>query len=181
VDGKGQAALWAATIAACATIAGYLFNQSLARRERKARAFAEALSDLRRYQDFPFKIWRRSTADADSRQRLSEEQSAIGIQVRFHLVWLQIDSPVVGEAYQSLWNVVRPARRANRLIAWTTPPRIHDRDMAAEPRFQQAVGWPEMALCIRAMRNELSFLAPLRRRHLRRLIREQAQRMAPAP
>ena len=172
---SAQAALWAASIAACASVSGFLLNQWYSRRERKAKAFAEALAAMRQYQNFPFAVWRRSACDAATRDRFSEEQSRIGTQVRFHLVWLQIDSPVVGEAYEALWNAVRPRRYENRIAAWRAPPHTRDERMGEDPPFHRNLGGPETVLCIRAMRNELSILAPLHRRARRAEIREHVR------
>jgi hypothetical protein len=178
---SAQAVLWAASIAACASVSGFLLNQWLARRERKAKAFADALTAMRRYQNFPFRVWQRSTADAATRDRFSKEQSTIGVDVRFHLVWLQIDSPVAGEAYEALWNAVYPRRLDNRHAAWKATPHTCDEGMGLDPPFHRHLGQPETALCIRAMRNELSIMAPLHRRALRREIRDHVQTMAAAP
>jgi hypothetical protein len=133
IDTAVQAAAVAATIAAGATVSGYLLNQSRARSERRAKAFADAMAAMRRYQDFPHRVWRRSISDAAARDRFSEEQSLAGRDVRFHLVWLAIDSPVVGEAFEQLWTVVHQARLFNRDLAWSSPPRATDLDLVGEP------------------------------------------------
>jgi hypothetical protein len=177
-----EAAAVASAIAAGATVSGYLLTQSRARRERKATAFAEALTAVRRYQDFPYKVLRRTDDDPETRTRLGDEQTATGIQIQFHLVWLQVDAPTVSKAFEDLWTVVHAERQKNYRIAWNTPPRTTAAGMAEPNPFRHEVASPEMQLCILAMRNELLLLAPLRRRRIRRLIREQAaRREAKAP
>jgi len=180
-DANVQAAIWAAAIAAGATVSGYLLNQSRSRRERKATVFAEALTALRRYQDFPYKIWRRPAEDAQTRMLMADEQSEASRQVRFHLVWLQIDSPIVGEAFSALWRISQPARLANLDLAWQSGPITQDAQMAGPLPFQPEAAEPEMDLCITAMRSELSLLAPLHRRRIRRLLSEQSDRRAIQP
>jgi hypothetical protein len=69
----------------------------------------------------PAPVWRRSVSDATARDQFSKEQSLGGRAVRFHLVWLKIDSPVVGEAFEQLWTVVHCARLFNRDLARSSP------------------------------------------------------------
>jgi hypothetical protein len=169
-----QAAISGATVAALATVFGYLFNQARARRERKAKAFAKAMAAMRRFYDFPHKVWRRSVSDAATRDRLSEERSRGSRAVRFHLIWLKIESPVVGEAYEQLWTVVHRARLHNANLAWASPPRATDRDLVGEPPcFVRKAGTEETDLCILAMRNELSWWPGLRRPRIRRALETQ--------
>lgn len=181
IDPAVQAAAVASTIAAGATVSGYLLNQSRTRRERRATAFAEALTVLRRYQDYPYKIWRRTGDDPDTRAALADEQNATGMATSFQHSWLQVDAPVVGEAYRALLDVARRERQASYETAWQSPPIRDAKGMAARPPFQRRGSDPELKLCILAMRNEMSLLAPLRRRRIRRLIREQVERRTVTP
>jgi hypothetical protein len=182
IDPAVQAAALASTIAAGATVSGYLLTQSRARRERKATAFAQALTSARRYQDFPYRVWRRQADDAETRARLAEEQTASGMEINFHLAWLQVDAPVVGEAFKELTEVLADERREGYVAAWQSPLISDGAGMAARPAFRRHSADPELELCIMAMRNELSLLAPLHRRRIRRLVRRQAeQRATPQP
>jgi hypothetical protein len=176
MNAETPAAIWAAAIAACATLAGYLFNQSRIRRERRATAFADAMAAMRDYEDFPFSVWRRTNCDDATRARLDTRRSKNGRAVRRHRVWLRIEAPVVGEAYEQLWRAVRQAYSTNLSLAWAAPPRTCDQLMIGEPPdFVRAPGLEETELCIRAMRNELSLLPMLRRPHLRELLSEHAR------
>ena len=94
MDASIQAAIWGGTIAAMATVTGYLANQALARRERKATSFANALTAMDRYEDYPYRVWRRVSDDSETMTRLTDEWSAAGMAVKFHLAWLEVDSPV---------------------------------------------------------------------------------------
>jgi hypothetical protein len=178
VDPAVQAAILASAIAAGATVSGYLVTQSRARKERRATVFAEALTALRRYQDFPYKIWRRTDDGPETRARLLEEQSVTGMQTNFHLSWLQVDAPVVGEAFESLVAAVRTERRANYHHAWQSPPITDSSALGVPPPFQRHGAEPELQLCLLAMRNEMSLLAPLRRRRIRERIQVQARTRA---
>lgn len=175
VDATVQAAVLASTIAAGGTVAGYLANQSRSRRERKATAFAEALTAVRQFYDFPYKVWRRTDDGPETRARLSDEHSATATQATFQLAWLQVDSPVVGEAYQAVIDAMRDERRANYALAWQTPPIADAADLGRRPPFLRGSSEREMQLCLLAMRNELSLLGPARRRRVRRLVRAQVQ------
>jgi len=170
-----QAAVLASAIAAGGTVAGYLANQSRTRRDRKATAFAEALTAVRRYHDFAHKVWRRPDDSTETRTRLSDEQSITATQATFQLTWLQVDSPTVGEAYQALMDALSDERRSNYATAWQSTPITDPADLGNRPPFRRGGSAREMELCILAMRNELSVLAPLRRRGIRRLIRAQVQ------
>jgi hypothetical protein len=177
IDPAVQAAAVASVVAAGATVSGYLLNQSRARRERRATAFANALAAIRDYENFPFTVWRRTADDAATRDRLWEVQSRDGSAVRRHRVWLKIESPMVGEAYDRLWRVVRHARAINLSLAWSSPPRTSDQLMIGEPLgFVREPGLAETELCIQAMRNELSLIPTLRRPHLRRRLDQQQRR-----
>ena len=173
VDPTVQAAVLASGIAAGATVSGYLANQSRARRERKATAFAEALTSLRRYQDFPFKVWRRLDDSPETLARLAAEHSDTGMQNNFQLSWLLVDAPVVGEAFRALTEAVKDERRANYTLAWQSPPITAPAALAEVPPFQRHGPDTELELCLWAMRNELSLLGPLRRRRIRRAVRAQ--------
>ncbi|MFZ0160565.1 MAG: hypothetical protein WAL50_16175 [Kineosporiaceae bacterium] len=166
MDASIQAAIWGGTIAAMATVTGYLANQALARRERKATSFANALTAMDRYEDYPYRVWRRVSDDSETMTRLTDEWSAAGMAVKFHLAWLEVDSPVVGMAYRLLYDAVRPSRIANRNAAWNAPPRQHGNDMAAEPPLTWSDSSAAKALCLASMRNEIGPLSRLRHRSL---------------
>jgi hypothetical protein len=105
-----------------------------------------------------------------------------GMQTNFHAAWLQVDAPLVGEAFQTLAAVVKQERRVNNDLAWQSPPITDDAGMVTRPAFERRSADVELELCIKAMRNELSLLAPLRRRRIRRTIQAQvARRTAAVP
>jgi hypothetical protein len=176
VNVAGSAALWAAMVAALATLAGYLLAQSRARRERKAAMYAQALAAMQRFQELPYGIWRRPASTPEIRAALGTEISEAISQVAFHQALLRMDSEVVGTAYTDLWSQARRACRANRALAWRSPLIESDEAMADSPPF---VGHdesdPERALCILAMRRELSVAGLLARRRTRRRLDRQRQ------
>ena len=167
MDVSIQAAIWGGTIAAVVSVIGYVTNQTLARRERKATSFANALTAMDRYEDFPYKVWRRTGDDVETLTRLMDEWSTAGMAVKFHLAWLEVDTPVVGTAYRLLYDIVRPSRIANRNAAWSTPPRRQGSDLEAEPPLVWSDSGAAKSICLAAMRNELSPVAMIRRRRLR--------------
>ena len=167
MDASVQAALWGGTIAAIVSVIGHLTNQSLARRERKATSFADALTAMDRYEDLPYKIWRRTSDDVEMMTRLMDEWSAAGMAVKFHLAWLEVDTPVVGAAYRLLYETVRPSRITNRNTAWNSSPRRQGSDLAADPPLVSPDSRVAKELCLSAMRNELRPTALVWRRRLR--------------
>ena len=54
----------AALIAALVAVAGYMVTQAQARRERKAKEFADALAAVEEYLEAPYRIRRRQAATA---------------------------------------------------------------------------------------------------------------------
>ena len=143
------------------------------RRERRAKVYAEALAAMRRFQEVPYKVWRRPASDAKTRAEIGQEHSDATAGVAYHQVLLRMDSEVVGAAYWDLWSQVRVTRKANRVLAWKSPVITSDEAMAENPPFERDDADVELELCLLAMRREMSLLGPLLRRDTRRRLQYQ--------
>lgn len=100
------------TIAGAVTgvVVTYALNQRAGRRERQARAFAEALAAIEDCANMPYRIQRRQP---EARHEISVELDKIQSRIAFQHAWLQIEAPEVAAAYDRL--VAQPeARPGNR-------------------------------------------------------------------
>src|SRR5690349_2585207 len=84
----------------------YGLSQRAGRRERQAKAFAEALTAIEDYANMPYRIRRRLDTDA-ARHEISADLDKIQSQIAFQHAWLQIEAPEVAVAYDLL---IRAAR-----------------------------------------------------------------------
>ena len=96
-----------AVITAAAT---YGLNQRAARRERLARAFAEALTAIEDYAQMPYRI-RRRPGTLEARNQISMELSYIQSRIAFQHSWLHIEAAEVGLQMKEAWT--RPAPTAD--------------------------------------------------------------------
>ena len=110
VDGGISFADWVAAVGACLTFAAvviaaltYWQAQQQGRRERRAKAFAEALQAVEEYMEGPYRIRRRPDEDEAGRWQITESLSAVKARVSFHQAWLQTEGlDEVCDAYESL-------------------------------------------------------------------------------
>jgi hypothetical protein len=151
---------WIAFGGVLVALAGYFFHHHQARRERKMRAFADALGAIAEYQELPYRVRRRQASDAATRATIAERVSDIQVKVAFHLAWLEIESEAVAAAYRTLVAAARRESGAHMSAAWAEPV------LADDPTMNLGTGYvsPETdearAECLRRMR---AHLAPVRR------------------
>ncbi|WP_063768163.1 hypothetical protein [Streptomyces xanthophaeus] len=69
----------------------YSLNQRALRRERRSKAFAEALTAVEEYLEMPYRI-RRRPSSADIRRGLTDEAISLLARMAFHHAWLQIEA-----------------------------------------------------------------------------------------
>ncbi|WP_433788791.1 hypothetical protein [Actinoplanes sp. CA-252034] len=114
----------------------YALNQRAARRERRARAFGEALSVIEDYAEMPYRI-RRRTGSVDGRQQLTEEVSRIYSRLAFHQALLDIEAPAVAAAYRHLANEAKAEVGEQMKAAWQKPLRTSDGEMNLEKHYDR--------------------------------------------
>ncbi|GIE80496.1 hypothetical protein Aph02nite_64460 [Actinoplanes philippinensis] len=142
----------------------YALNQRAARRERRARAFGEALSVIEDYAEMPYRI-RRRTGSVDGRQQLTEEVSRIYSRLAFHQALLDIEAPAVAAAYRHLANEAKSEVGEQMKAAWQKPLRTSDAEMNLEKHYDRSRVDTARDRCVLTMRAALgrgAFPAPAR-------------------
>ncbi|RDI66838.1 hypothetical protein [Nocardia pseudobrasiliensis] len=166
-----------AVIAASAALTGYVVNQMAARRERRSKAYAEALRTIRQYQEVPYRVVRRLDSSAATRTALDRQHGEIISGIGFHLGWLELESPETAAAYRALWERCRTFGRVYRKWAWQQPLVSEDVQMAITLPFRYDIK-PELDVCIQAMRADIQFFGWSTRRTARRQSTALATRRA---
>lgn len=146
---------WIALGGVLVALAGYFFHNHQARRERKMRAFADALGAVAEYQELPYRIRRRQGADAATRAAIAERVSDIQVKVAFHLAWLEIESVAVADAYRGLVAAARREAGAHMSAAWQEPVLADDAAMSLGTGYASPETDAARAACLSAMRGHL--------------------------
>lgn len=110
-------------------IFGYLHASRMARRERMAQTLAQAINAVGDYQDLPYRVRRRPSAEPTVRNNLAERISDIHSRLDFHSAWLRITTPGVATAYDRLVTDVREEAGVHIKDAWLQPIIKHDQEM----------------------------------------------------
>jgi hypothetical protein len=116
----------------------YGLNQRAGRRERQARAFAEALTVIEEYAMMPYRIRRRRNTP-EARNEISVELDKIQSRIAFQHAWLQIEAAEVAVAYDFLVRAARSEAGQQMKDAWTRPSPTLDEEMSlggALPRVE---------------------------------------------
>jgi hypothetical protein len=140
--------------AALTALLTYALNQRSARRERRARAFGEALSVIEDYAEMPYRI-RRRTGSVEARQQLTEEVSRIYSRLAFHQALLDIEAPKVAAAYRLLANEAKAEVGEQMKAAWQKPLRTTDADMNLEHHYDRDRVDAARDRCVATMRASL--------------------------
>jgi hypothetical protein len=136
---------------------------------------------MRKLQEVPYGIWRRSGSDGETRERLGQSHGDAASAVRYHLVLLQLEAPLAAEAYYDLWIQTRRRAPIFRAWAWSRPPIAADPEMEITAPFRYDFD-AELDLAVRVVRYELQFLrSPWMRRSLRRKMIELRERRSSDP
>jgi hypothetical protein len=145
----------AALIAALVAVAGYMLTQAQARRERRAREFADALAAVADYLEAPYRIRRRQAATPEAREALTSALSDLQARIALHRAWLQVEAPAVGHAYEALVFAARSEAGAQMAEAWNAAPLTSDTDMNLKVAYPHPNSDAERAKVIAAMRQHL--------------------------
>ncbi|GAA2628463.1 hypothetical protein [Paractinoplanes durhamensis] len=140
--------------AALVALLTYGLNRRAARRERRARAFGEALSVIEDYAEMPYRIRRRS-GTLDGRQELTDEVSRIYSRLAFHQALLDIEAPAVAAAYRQLANEAKAEVGAQMKTAWQRPLRTTDAEMNLEKHYDRVRVDAARDHCVATMRAAL--------------------------
>jgi hypothetical protein len=154
-------------VAATVALIGYWSNQYIKRRDIKIQMYAEALQAIHEYEELPYAIRHRRGSDSEIRSALAEKMSNVFAKINYHQTLLNMDSPVVGTAYEHLFIRTRQHGGPFRREAWNTRPVTSDEEMpgGAYYPYDNKV---EMDACLMAMRRELAPWGWVLRRGTRR-------------
>lgn len=144
-------AILGATITATLT---HFLNQRSARRERQARAFAEALAVIEEYAELPYRI-RRRRPTAEARHDLTEQISRLQSRIAFHQGWLRIEAPGVAACYEQLVRAAERQAGGQMKEAWAHPPAIGDTGMNLGTAYPRTEIDQARDRCVAAMRRDL--------------------------
>jgi hypothetical protein len=122
--------------AALTALLTYALNRRAARRERRARAFGEALSVIEEYAEMPYRI-RRRTGTLEGRNHLTEEVSRIYSRLAFHQALLDIEALEVAAAYRLLTDEAKAEVGEQMRAAWQKPLRTTDDEMNLEEHYDR--------------------------------------------
>ncbi|WP_203828133.1 hypothetical protein [Actinoplanes palleronii] len=140
--------------AALVALLTYALNRRVARRDRRALAFGEALSVIEDYAEMPYRIRRRS-GTLDGRQQLTEEVSRIYSRLAFHQALLDIEAPAVAAAYRLLANEAKAEVGEQMKVAWQKPVRTTDPEMNLEEHYTRVRVDVARDHCVAVMRAAL--------------------------
>lgn len=148
----------AALIAAIVAVTGYLLSQAQARKERRAREFAQALATVEEYLEAPYRVRRRQASTPGTRDALANALSDLQARIAHHRAWLHVEAPAVGHAYDALVQAARSEAGTQMTEAWNSAPLTSDTDMNLKVAYQHPSSDAERANVIAVMRRNLSYL-----------------------
>ncbi|PWR12622.1 hypothetical protein DKT69_23415 [Micromonospora sicca] len=132
----------------------YTLNQSAARRERQAKAFAEALNAVEDYAEMPYRVRRRRDTP-EARYDLTDEVSKIQSRLAYHQALLQIEAPEVAASYATLVRATKIQAGGQMRQAWQQPVLTTDADMNLQVRYPRDQIDAARGACIATMRAAL--------------------------
>jgi hypothetical protein len=174
VDPSAWVILSTGILAALVALIGYLLSQLANRNDRKIRLYAEALTAVHEYEELPYRI-RRRTSNLQSGAAVAERVDDVLTKVLFHRAWLQLDSEVVGIAFQDLVAQTGKQGGPYRAEAWSKPAVASDGDFDVRDRYIFD-NEPELRLCLLAMRRDLLLRNLFLRGSTKRLLAEQRRK-----
>ncbi|MFF1511214.1 hypothetical protein [Streptomyces sp. NPDC058326] len=147
-------ALIVPAVALVGVYATYALNQRAARRERRAKTFAEALTAVEEYLEMPYRIRRRHNSP-EARRDLTDQVSSLLARMAFHHAWLQIEASAVAEPYAAFVSAARAEAGVHMSEAWRQPPIEADSGMNLGQAYARDQSTAARAACIDAMRANL--------------------------
>ena len=124
-----SAAVVASVLALAGVLATVAANQYLARQDRLRKDFAEALAAVERYAELPYRVLRRQTSDAETRERLSDAIHEVQQDLLFHRSWVRVQDAHAADTYDALVGAARREAGQAMTRAWGTDPIASDEGM----------------------------------------------------
>ena len=146
----------AAVVTGLVAIATFRAERRLARSERLATAFAQAIQAVEDYMEAPYRIRRRPARDAQIRFALTSHVSEIQSRIAFHQAWMAVDASSVAVPYQRLVEAARVEAGVQMSYAWRGPATRADKDVPMGVRQPHPLSTEAKTACLTAMRIELN-------------------------
>lgn len=128
-DSAAWATIITGVVAVLVFLLGYILQRRQARRDERAKMFAEALQAVEDYLEAPYLI-RRRDGSATARMDLVRHISNIQSRIEFHRAWLTIHTaPVVHQAYDAFVVAAKKESGPQMTIEWRSRPTHRDRDV----------------------------------------------------
>lgn len=151
----GAATILAAVIAALVVVVGYFVQQSFVRRERRARAYSEAVRAVEDYMEAPFLILRRDGTVVTQRQ-ITDKISDIQSRIAYHQAELSIyASSDIASAYSELVLAARKEAGSAMTAAWNAKPVRRGRAVPLGSRFSRARSDTALHALLALMRSDV--------------------------
>ncbi|MFB7956892.1 hypothetical protein [Streptomyces sp. NPDC056045] len=166
-----QITLGLGVVTAVVALIGYWANQHIKRRETKSQMYAAAIQAIHEFEELPYIIRHRKSSGSEVRAELAEKLSGVFSRIKYHQTLLNMDSPVVGQAYTDLFTHTRRHAGPHRKEAWNTPPVTSDDQMPGAAYYPYDNSH-EIEVCLLAMRRELNPWGWLSRPFTHRRIRK---------
>jgi hypothetical protein len=148
-------------VSALVAAAGYLINQRQMRRERLARVFAEALSAVSRFRNYPFLVARRPKGE--SIHWLVEMSAEVHAALDYHRWLVHLEAAPVSREFDQVVATAREEIGEYGKQAWDMPPVERGEDMNRNlgERFPATQTLTTIDVCLKAMTTEMN--GPARR------------------
>lgn len=111
-----------AFIALASALGGVLLGHWAAERERRRDRYADAVRTLIAWNEFPYRIRRRTDDNPATLNALAELGHTLQEQIRYHQTWVAAESPSVGDLYSRAIANQATHWGAMCKAAWNTPP-----------------------------------------------------------
>ena len=144
------------TVSALVAAAGYLINQRQMRRERLARVFAEALSAVSRFRNYPFLVARRPKEELI--HWLVEMSAEVHAALDYHRWLVHLEAPSLTREFDQVVTTARAEIGGYGKEAWEMPPvaRAEEMNRNLGERFPATQTWAAIDTCLQAMSAEMN-------------------------
>lgn len=149
-------ALLTAGIAAVVAVRTYKTQQREARRQERARIYAEAVRAVEDYMESPYRI-RRRDGTATARREITQRISDVKSQISFYTGWMAIYAEdELHAAYMKYYEAARSEAGGQMTAAWHSKPTRRDQDVPVGAPLSRAATDAARAQLLEAMKRDLT-------------------------
>jgi len=138
ISWDGIATIIAALLATVVAVAGYSIQQRIARKQRRAEVYSEALRTVEDYLEAPYLV-RRRDGSAAARQSITTHISDIQSRLSYYCALLEIHAHTeISAAYRALVSAARAESGKAMSEAWGERPTRRDRGVPISSRLDRS-------------------------------------------